>query len=60
MHQNDQAGKQAWQSPEIVDVGGVIETTTIGNETVRDNDGVEPPSYHDPFRRGPGGVEPNP
>jgi hypothetical protein len=49
MDQNTET-KRVWRSPEIVDVGGVAETTTVGNQNVRDNQGVEPPTYHDPNR----------
>jgi hypothetical protein len=40
-----QSERPTWHSPEIVDVGGVLETTTRGDENVRDNLGIEPPTY---------------
>jgi hypothetical protein len=43
------SGKRAWHSPEIIDVGAVVETTTTGNQNVLDNQGTNlPPTYHDP------------
>jgi hypothetical protein len=38
--------KSAWHDPEIVDVGGVVETTGNGPENVRDNQGSDPPGYN--------------
>lgn len=38
--------KSAWHDPEIVDVGGVVETTGAGPENVRDNLHEEPPRYN--------------
>ncbi|MDB5070010.1 MAG: hypothetical protein JWM87_1121 [Candidatus Eremiobacteraeota bacterium] len=38
--------KRAWYSPEIVDVGGVVETTTLGKgKNVRDNNHETPETY---------------
>jgi hypothetical protein len=46
MDRNDQSReKPVWHSPEIVDVGGVLEATTSGTQNVRDNLGVDPPTY---------------
>lgn len=40
------AEKRAWYSPEIIDVGGVVETTTLGKDgNVRDNNHETPPTY---------------
>jgi hypothetical protein len=55
MDQNDQVQpKPVWRTPEIVDVGGVIETTTVSDTNVRDNLGLEPPTWSP---HGPNGRE---
>jgi hypothetical protein len=48
MLQSDRSGgRPVWHSPEIVDVGGVLETTTGNGGNVRDNVGNDPPMYTD-------------
>jgi hypothetical protein len=42
--------RKQWESPEIVEVGGVDENTGLGNENVRDNPGDATPAYSDPNR----------
>ncbi len=46
MDQTNQPAKSVWRSPEIIDVGGVLETTTSGPENVRDNLHTDPPAYN--------------
>lgn len=34
---HDEKGKRLWSTPEIVDVGKVIDTTEVGVDNLRDN-----------------------
>jgi hypothetical protein len=48
--------RKDWSAPEIIEVGGVAESTGWGNENVRDNQCDDNPKYTDPPKPKEAGV----
>ena len=40
--------KRPWRAPELIDIGNVVDLTEGMETNVRDNLGLEPPTYNNP------------